>query len=70
MEWISVEDSLPEKSGRFLAKPRHGELFFVVRNAETTSNGWKYTWSDVNICCWRCDEITHWMPLPAPPEVK
>ena len=54
-EWISVEERLPEKHGRYLAA-------FTDTRVDTvtyTKIGWFYEK--------RCS-ITHWMPLPEPPK--
>lgn len=61
-EWISVEDRLPE-SGK--------EIFIAVNGI--TVEGYKY-YTDAG-CFMSVDgdkfypfEISHWMPLPEPPE--
>ncbi len=63
-EWISVKDRLPERDGRYIV--------FTDRNCVTTARfyvpmtfhdgycrkgGWQYN-----------RKVTHWMPLPEPPE--
>ena len=53
MEWISVEDRLPESLG---------EMLLVIdsnKNVET------YYYEPSVWSAWR---ITHWMPLPEPPK--
>lgn len=62
-EWISVTDRLPEKN-------RYAVL--IALRWEETDIGWY----DKDDKCWQSDfvnsyedgEITHWMPLPEPPE--
>lgn len=64
MEWISVKDRLPHDNGRL-------QVFLVCRNQPSATNGkclieteyFSNTFSGA-------DNITHWMPLPNPPEVK
>ena len=69
MDWISVEDRLPE-NGQLVNCAWHGEVFpagFQVIDDDAEffnlylQNGCGYAeWSPV----------THWMPLPDPPEVN
>lgn len=64
MDWISVEDRLPEEGTRVLIYRKDGEMTVDYR---------------INICdsywiwCGLTDEemqrITHWMPLPEPPVI-
>jgi len=60
-KWISVEDRLPEKGAVVLA--------FGTRSATTGqfqgigSRPWFWYWKGNTI-----KRVTHWMPLPEPPE--
>lgn len=58
--WISVKDRLPEPDTDVLARRATG---MEVESYHKEGNGW-WTWDVVNN--WR---VTHWMPLPEPPEV-
>ena len=58
-EWVSVEERLPPKKQNVLAySPRSG-----IAEADYADGVWmQYRWSAV------MDDVTHWMPLPAPPD--
>ena len=67
-KWISVKERLPEEDGEYLVLKVHNyrkddgymaqevALFLRTRDPE---------WVVGNLC-----EVTHWMPLPQPPEVS
>ena len=61
MEWISVEDRLPENTGWYLVYHHNGKMgqckFY------TNPNEWWYEGTSCHKT--RC---THWQSLPAPPE--
>lgn len=66
--WISVEDELPPQESEYednsimvLATDGNGVYKGLYRRGEYLS-GW-FTHD-----MWKLDNITHWMPLPAPPE--
>ena len=56
--WISVEDRLPEKSDYFIVYKNDGRMAV----ARFQSRGKRTHWGKGNC------KITHWMPLPEPPE--
>jgi hypothetical protein len=60
--WIPVEEGMPKKSGRYLCRIQwHDGPDYEVcpfKNGEF--------WCYGN----RTEEVTHWMPLPAPPIAK
>ena len=57
MGWVSVEDRLPEKKGDYIAYTKDGIV-------------WSYFFDDgwVDSLGYDTDTVTHWMPLPEPPE--
>ncbi len=64
-KWISVEERLPENFKRVLAYAIHGSALYLNCNYfEATFNGdfWYECVDSCRIC------VTHWMPLPTPPE--
>ena len=56
--WIPVTERLPEKDGIYLTfnKKKQYEFHFF----QTRKRMWPAIWDE--------DGVTHWMPLPAPPE--
>ena len=58
-EWVRVEERLPAPKQNVLAySPKSG-----IAEADYADGVWmQYRWSAV------MDGVTHWMPLPAPPE--
>lgn len=76
MDWISVEDRLPEPGkevlllahgwegrlhyvGMLKPSPPQAGFFGVSKASDWTIWGWSY---------FREPKVTHWMPLPDPPE--
>ncbi len=75
MDWISVKDRMPEDQGQSILvygilehhqdHDIHIARFFIGVNEEQGNNQfWEYGWS------YDISDVTHWMPLPQPPEVK
>lgn len=68
-QWISVEDRLPDEDGRYMCyvkKLERGDLDVYMRLLFLDG---KWPWienKDRDIY----NKVTHWMPLPEPPEVK
>jgi len=58
MEWISVDERLPDKFATFIVDYGNGRSGCA--------------WFDDNLSCFYCGNykvnVTHWMPLPEPPE--
>ena len=74
-EWISVEDRLPEDRGHYLVMlETDGNIGFevhehLIRIIYFGSTGWRLPqhypkWIHEALK----QEVTHWMPLPEPPE--
>ncbi len=79
MEWINVEDRLPGKqTERYLVKTKCSHRTHV-----TLAKNWAYPCNEINIAYyddwtkWHYEsgvpweekvKVTHWMPLPNPPE--
>lgn len=61
-EWISVEDQVPKRYKDVLIFMTEGRWISVV---SFTPRGWER--AGVNGYLYG---VTHWMPLPDPPEVK
>ena len=60
-EWISVEDRLPVREGKYLVCTTNGNI--------GVGNFIDYYGKGTHLCfdCWA---VTHWMPLPEPPTMK
>ena len=73
-EWVSVEESLPEKRGEYIAcacdegEPIDERIWgdTVVICADYYDG--TFTWYEGDTEYDISDIVTHWMPLPAPPE--
>lgn len=64
-EWVSVEERLPENGQIVLFHQKDGFIYcaeYFAGNA-LMSPGWF-----IDNDCWDAKEVTHWMPLPAPPK--
>ena len=55
--WISVKDRLPEESGNYIVYCEIADGTIVI--TLNYSHGWFIK---------KPDKVTHWMPLPQPPE--
>ena len=63
MEWISIEDSLPEKGRDVLVYSRSWGIVrdrydMTLPNGTVIFNGTRQEYRE---------DVTHWMPLPDPP---
>jgi hypothetical protein len=59
--WISVKDRLPERGENYL-------VLFRVRGDKHSPAQFEITWFDNTWDFPSTFEVTHWMPMPKPPE--
>ena len=59
MKWIGVDERLPEKSGKYIVCTTKKSVYCT--RFETHHSGGDFM-TDINT------HVTHWMPLPEPPE--
>ena len=63
-EWISVDDALPEVGGYVVCIAKRNPFSrFMPMVARIEKNGWVNPITEQYI-----SEVTHWMPMPQPPE--
>ena len=63
-EWVSVKDRLPEAGGYVVCIAKRNPFSrFMPMVARIEKNGWVNPITEQYI-----SEVTHWMPLPEPPE--
>lgn len=65
-EWISVKDSLPNEGERVLVHLRNN--YIEVGYYEQSRYANDYEGFQLPYGCIGISEITHWQPLPEPPE--
>jgi hypothetical protein len=74
MEWISIDDRMPNIfAGKFKVRLKNGnetnayyyqdKLGWISFYGHKTSHWWESTGHHK-----RLDDVTHWMPLPKPPQ--
>ena len=64
-KWISVKDELPGKNGQYLVKMPNSPFNRKGQAVSEFSSSMKPSFSYDRL---HIDEVTHWMPLPEPPE--
>ena len=72
-EWISVEDRLPlEKKGRcivFISTGVDGMGMAWFRKETYSQHNWAWVYKQINGTHFiNNEQVTHWQPLPNPPE--
>lgn len=68
MNWIPVSEKLPEYGKFVLITDKDGDMYVA-----TIQKGKEHSYWIINCRCREGSEpyyITHWMPLPSPPEDK
>ena len=64
-EWISVDDELPKTGGYVVCIAKENPFSrFMPMVARIEKNGWVNPITEQYI-----SEVTHWMPMPNPPEM-
>jgi hypothetical protein len=66
MEWISVNDRLPEEDEDVLVMTAEGK--FASGGMHVASLDEDGVWYPSHGDGWEFPDVTHWMPLPKPPE--
>ena len=77
VQWISVEERLPDKEGKYLVTVYDGitpDVLYFYKRYPYCNSGIR---TDRPVWCGYDDygdfevkSVTHWMPLPEPPEVN
>lgn len=65
-KWILVTERLPEEKGFYLCYAPHWVKMHVYKFSDWGNQGRKRFWNDGGT---ETSKITHWMPLPSPPEL-
>jgi len=68
-EWISVKDKLPDYEGEYIVfdslnNKVHHDYFVIPENHTTNGYSKRPFFNHYS------DNVTHWMSLPNPPEIK
>ena len=63
-EWVSVEERLPGVSGNYICavKGKNGSVWTIPAEWSLEMKMWIGAFGEIK------NIVTHWMPLPAPPE--
>ena len=68
-EWISVDERLPDKFGKYLVyRKSHYASYVDILAYDTNRSVWYFFDSEWGDC--EVDNVTHWMPLPEAPKMK
>ena len=71
MDWIKIEDQLPEDGSRVITYFEHtGVEISMYKNLKGTEDEMFGHNLFYNKSGWLTDDVTHWMPLPEPPKQK
>ena len=65
-EWVSVEERLPGVSGNYICavKDKNGSVWTIPAEWSLEMKTWFGDFGGIK------NKVTHWMPLPEPPEVS
>lgn len=65
-EWIGVEDKLPGVTGKYIAcvKDNRGARWTICADWSVEMKSWFGEFGEIK------NKVTHWMPLPEPPESR
>ena len=63
-EWVSVEERLPRVSGNYICavKDKNGSVWTIPAEWSLEMKMWIGAFGEIK------NIVTHWMPLPAPPD--
>ena len=64
-EWISVKDRLPDAEGRYIVYAQNLTGYEPLENPVFVA---LFAFGEWIFDKWGDNRVTHWMPLPAPPE--
>ena len=68
-EWISVDERLPDKFGKYLTYIKsHYSSYVDILYYDSNQSAWYFfdnEWGDCEV-----NDVTHWMPLPEAPKMK
>lgn len=72
IKWISVKDKLPEINQGFIGFVENKEVCNCYRYPDSSNDGSPvfYAQSKLGLLIGGLESISHWMPLPKPPEVE
>lgn len=65
MEWINVNESLPENNGQYLTKVSATPF---NQKGQVVSDFSTLVYPNFSYDRLHTDRVTHWMPLPEPPK--
>lgn len=64
MEWISVNDRTPQVTGKYICcvEDKMGNRWSIPSDFSLEMKSWFGEYGEIK------NKVTHWMPLPEPPE--
>ena len=64
-KWIDVNERLPKKDGRYIVHIKNLTGYMPLEQRVFVA---EFIFNDFVFKGWEDNEVTHWMPLPEPPE--